>query len=218
MITPYDWQEGIGNRASYIEGKLAHGAPVLIASTPAGILAYTRRRQGRKIFEIYDRLIFTAIGQQSDVDTIRTAALEFASREGYNRSEADVSIQRVVNAVSGPLKRAFGEFGSAPFVMRAVFSEIGETPEDDRHYLIDYDGDYVSTKHVSVLAGSLEFSNQATEKMTALENVDLAALQAIYNELIGDEPWADLEEEAVLFERSSERENRFRHLLGGEPV
>jgi proteasome alpha subunit len=181
-------------------------------------LAYTRRRQGRKIFEIYDRLIFTAIGQQSDVDTIRTAALEFASREGYNRSEADVSIQRVVNAVSGPLKRAFGEFGSAPFVMRAVFSEIGETPEDDRHYLIDYDGDYVSTKHVSVLAGSLEFSNQATEKMTALENVDLAALQAIYNELIGDEPWADLEEEAVLFERSSERENRFRHLLGGEPL
>src|SRR6476661_1608987 len=113
MLTPYDWQEGIGNRAQYIEGKLAQGSPVLALSRPEGILFFTYRRQTRKIYEIYDRLILAGIGQQSDVDAIRNAALEFASREGFQRSEEDVTIQRVVNALSAPLKRAFGDFGSA---------------------------------------------------------------------------------------------------------
>jgi proteasome alpha subunit len=86
MYTPYDWQEGIGHRAQYIEAKLAQGAPVIGVSLDAGILFFTFRRQGRKLFEIYDRLIFGALGQQSDVESVRLAALEFCSREGFNRS------------------------------------------------------------------------------------------------------------------------------------
>jgi len=61
MITPYDWQEGIGNRAQYIEGKLKLGSPVLAVSIEAGIVAFTMRRQTRKIFEVYDRLLFSAV-------------------------------------------------------------------------------------------------------------------------------------------------------------
>jgi len=71
MFTPYDWQEGIGNRAQYIEGKLAQGVPVLAISLSEGILIFTYRRQSRKICEIYDRLVFAAIGQQSDVEARR---------------------------------------------------------------------------------------------------------------------------------------------------
>ncbi len=41
MLTPYDWQEGIGNRAQYIEGKLAQGSPVLAISRPEGVLFFT---------------------------------------------------------------------------------------------------------------------------------------------------------------------------------
>ena len=91
MFTPYDWQEGIGNRASYIEGKLSQGAPVLAVSLDAGILVLTYRRMSRKVYELYDRLVFGAIGQQSDIEALRTAALEFAHSEGYNRSEQDVT-------------------------------------------------------------------------------------------------------------------------------
>jgi proteasome alpha subunit len=86
MITPYDWQEGIGNRAQYIEGKLAAGAPVVALAVADGILLVTYKRQTRKLFEVYDRLTFAAIGQQSDVEAIRIAAVDFASREGYQRS------------------------------------------------------------------------------------------------------------------------------------
>jgi hypothetical protein len=62
VFTPYDWQEGIGNRAQYIEGKLAQGVPVLAVSLEEGILLFTFRRQARKIYEIYDRLLLRALG------------------------------------------------------------------------------------------------------------------------------------------------------------
>ena len=75
MYTPYDWQESIGNRASYIEGKLSQGAPAMAVSLNAGILVFTYRRQAQKIYEIYDRLIFAAIGQQSDIEALRTASV-----------------------------------------------------------------------------------------------------------------------------------------------
>jgi len=63
MITPYDWQEGIGHRASYVDNKLAQGSPVMAISIGEGILLLTYRRQARKIYEIYDRLAYAAIGQ-----------------------------------------------------------------------------------------------------------------------------------------------------------
>src|SRR5580700_2953899 len=131
MLTPYDWQEGIGNRAQYIEGKLVSGSPVLAVSLPDGILLYTFRRQARKIYEIYDRLVFAGVGQQSDVEALRMSALEFASREGYNRSDEDVTIQRVATAMSAPLKRAFSDFSTSPLVARSLFGEVGSTLEED---------------------------------------------------------------------------------------
>src|SRR3954462_3208733 len=124
MYTPYDWQESIGNRASYIEGKLSQGAPAMAVSLDAGILVFTYRSQAQKIYEIYDRLIFAAIGQQSDIEALRTAAVEFTHQEGYNRSEQDVTIQRVASAMSTPLKRSFGDFSTAPFVARGLFGEV----------------------------------------------------------------------------------------------
>src|SRR5580692_6290588 len=153
MITPYDWQEGIGNRAQYIEGRLATGSPVLAISLEAGILVFTYRRQARKIYEIYDRLIFAGIGQQSDVEAVRVAALEFASKEGFSRSEEDVTIQRVATAMSGPLKKAFSDFSSSPVVARSLFGEVGPTVAEDLYYVLDYDGDYTTSRNYAIVSG-----------------------------------------------------------------
>src|SRR3569832_1464768 len=127
MFTPYDWQEGIGNRAQYIEAKLAQGAPVVAVSLEDGILVFTYRRQARKIYEVYDRLIFAGIGQQSDVEALRMAAVDFASEE-------DVTIQRVATALSAPLKIAFSDFSTSPLVARSLFAEVGPSIEDDLYY------------------------------------------------------------------------------------
>lgn len=225
MFTPYDWQEGIGNRAQYIEGKLAQGVPVLAVSLAEGIVLFTYRRQARKIYEVYDRLAFAGVGQQSDVEALRVAAVDFAHQEGYNRSEQDVTIQRVATALSAPLKKSFADFGSAPMIARSLFAEVSGTPEDDPYYVLDYDGDYSITKGAAVLSGSESQGEAFAGKLSpnAFDSPQKAieGLREIWH--AGMEGTEDLAEmmklltpEAVLLERSEQRENRFRILVGSD--
>lgn len=223
MLTPYDWQEGIGNRAQYIEGKLAQGAPVLALSRPEGILLFTYRRQARKIYEIYDRLVFAGVGQQSDVEALRNAALEFASKEGFQRSEEDVTIQRVVSAMSTPLKRAFADFGGAPWVARSLFAEVGERPEDDTYFVLDYDGDYAVSKGRAVVAGTLEAGESLEKALTdvgdgsldeAMERLKPVWAKAVDPEGEKGDATSGLTLEVAVMDRRPGRENRFRLLEG----
>ncbi|MDR3691757.1 MAG: hypothetical protein P4L46_20425 [Fimbriimonas sp.] len=227
VFTPYDWQEGIGNRAQYIEGKLAQGAPVLAVSLTEGILVFTYRRQVRKIFEIYDRIIYAGIGQQSDVEAIRMAALEFASKEAFNRSDEDVNVQRVATALSAPLKKAFSDFSTSPVVARSLFGEVGVSPAEDLYYVVDYDGDFSTLRNRAVVTGTGTDTESALNKLSDLAGatVDeaMAALTDIWlavadpeSEKGEEEAKRGLSPEAVLLERSDVRDNRFRLLTPEE--
>lgn len=224
MLTPYDWQEGIGNRAQYIEGKLAQGVPVLAVSLDAGILVFTYRRQARKIYEVYDRLIFAAIGQQSDVESLRLAAVDFAHREGYNRSEEDVTIQRVVTGLSGPVKKAFSDFSVSPIVARCLFGEVGDSAESDRFYALDYDGDFRVARGSAVIAGDDALADALSERLSGLDQAldpraATDALQKLWAEFEWSEaklPIEDLKAEALLLSRREDRENRFETLFDEE--
>jgi proteasome alpha subunit len=227
VFTPYDWQEGIGHRAQYIQAKLAQGAPVIAVSLDAGILVLTYRRQARKIYEIYDRLIFAGIGQQSDVEAVRVAALEFASKEGFSRSEEDVTIQRVATAMSGPLKKAFSDFSTSPVVAKSLFGEVNLTPGEDLYYTIDYDGDYATSRNYAIISGAADSQLPDPSKLTALQPLSpedaFEALKDIWLTIVdsdaseaNEDKLKGLTAEAVLLERSGERENRFRLLTPEE--
>ncbi len=226
MFTPYDWQEGIGNRAQYIEGKLEQGVPVVAISLAEGILVFTYCRQSKKIYEIYDRLIFAGIGQQSDVEAMRTAAVDFAHQEGYNRSEQDVTVQRVATALSAPLKKAFSDFSVAPLVARTLFGEVNASPDEDIYYTLDYDGDYQVSRGSAVLVGSdemvLAFEGKFDKLRGEKPEKAVESLRAVWDEAVKqeDRPLSEnlegLNPEAVLLERSDLRDNRFRVMLGEE--
>ena len=227
VFTPYDWQEGIGNRAQYIEGKLAQGSPVLAVSLDEGIVVFTFRRQARKIFEIYDRIVYAGVGQQSDVEAIRMAALEFASKEAFNRSEEDVNIQRVVVAMSAPLKTAFSDFSAAPVVARSLFAEVGNVPAEDLYYVLDYDGDYSTSRMQSVASGKREASGEVNDTLTRIAKMSIdeafEALKALWIKVVdpeGEDHSGELLKglvpEAILLERSNLRDNRFRMLTPEE--
>ncbi len=218
MVTPYDWQEGIANRAQYIEAKLAQGAPVIAISLDIGILFFTHRRQGRKLFEIYDRLIFGAFGQQSDVEALRLAALEFCSREGFNRSEEDVTLARVAVALSGPMKTAFSDFTTSPLIARVLIGELAEKAEEDRYYVLDFDGDFVQAKGSAVIAGSDALSAAISARLGEVgANLTVPeaqnVLQKIWDEVVAPEIETNvttgLRPEALLLERNTLRANRF---------
>lgn len=196
-------------------------------SLKSGILVFTYRRQARKIYEIYDRLIFAAIGQQSDVESLRTAAVEFTHQEGYNRSESDVTIQRVAAALSTPLKRSFADFSTAPFVARSLFAEVHPKVDEDLYYTLDYDGNYTISHRCAAIAGTDSITTALRTKLgemkaniepeTAFKQLEEIWASAVEGEEGKDsDQIGDLKAEAILLERNDDRENRFRALTSEE--
>lgn len=227
MMTPYDWQEGIGHRAQYVEARLTAGVPVVAVSLDAGILAVTFRRQSRKIYEIYDRLMFAGLGLQSDVEAQRVAAIDFSHQEGFQRSEQDVTIQRVVAAISDPVKRAFADFGSPPVVAKTLFMQVGEAPALDRYYEIDYHGDFTTGRGAGFLCGSAAAAELIGQglKETFLEGVAVdeatSQLEALIvrsldldGSLGADKAKEGLTLEAAIMDRSADSPRVFTLLHG----
>jgi len=222
MVTPYDWQEGIRHRASYVQQRLAGGSPAIAISHEKGVLMVTIRRRARKIFEIYDRLALATVGQQSDVESLRVAAIDFAHQEGFQRSEADVTIQRIVMAMSQPLKRSFGDFNTAPFVARALFAEVGDEPAEDKYYILDYDGDFSLRERWAVLLGEGDLTPSVRERLDTIQkskqtlDAAIEALEGVWGMLVSPDGKGnvrsnagDLQIEAAILYRSGEREQRF---------
>jgi proteasome alpha subunit len=212
MLSPYDWQEGIGHRAQYVESRLAGGSPVVAASFEEGIVMVAYRKSARKLFEVYDELAMGAIGQQSDVESLRQAGVDFAHQEGFSRSERDVTIHRVVNALSGPIKRAFADFSMVPVVARAIFAQIGQTPAQDGYAMLDYVAP--SAESAEVIDRQLSVLKREKVKIPAA----IEQLKAIWKEgfkvEMPDLPPEQLEalsQEVAILERRPTGEVRFRY-------
>jgi proteasome alpha subunit len=172
----------------YIEERLRDGSPVVGLSIPEGVLLLSVHRAQRKIYEIYDRLIFGGIGNQSDLETMRSAALDFAHREGFQRSPDDVTAQRLVGSVLSPaLKKAFGDPFTAPFVFRGLFAEVSDRPEHDAFFALGFDGEYKNDPRFSVVAGTLEAENRMID---LLQNNSPQAQDRTSAIRLGLEAWA----------------------------
>lgn len=227
MLSPYDWQESILQRAQYIENRLKGGSPIVGLSIESGVMLYTYRRHVRKVYEVYDRLMFSAIGQQADVEALRITAIDFAHQEGYQRAEEDVTIGRLVGfALSAPLKRAFGDIAVAPFVVHALFAELNTKAEDDVFLSLNYDGDFSANKRFAVAAGNVEMERKMLDIIEKSYKPSLSLDGAV---ALADKVWkagADLDsndepdpelmrdarQEIGLLERGVSRERKFRLL------
>jgi proteasome alpha subunit len=238
MLTPYDFQENLQQRAQYIRNRLRAGSPVIGISYDNGILLLALKRRGRKVYEVYDRLMFSAIGNQADVENLRLAAIDFAHQEGFVRSPDDVTIQRVVGfALSPALKKAFGDPLTTPFVARALFAELHDAPERDQFYTLNYDGEFLPYERFAAIGGTQTAEEQAMRyleaQLTCLptlesalpialtawgiayeaaqqEDVDAVSEDAARNRL--REMLGEAQVEVGILERQTLRENRFRLL------
>ena len=140
---PYRWLEAISNRREYICEQLKGGTPVFALSRPEGILLLGVGQRHSKVFEVYDRHGFAALGHPVDLEKVRQAAIEAAHLEGFNRSAQDVTLRRLISfALSSMLKNAFEQIFSPPLIVEAVFAELGDTPAQDCLIRVHYDGDH----------------------------------------------------------------------------
>lgn len=140
---PYRWLEAIGNRREYIRDQIKGGTPVFALSRPEGILLLGVGQGQSKIFEIYDRHGFGALGHPVDIEKVRQAAIEAAHIEGFNRSSKDVTLRRLISfALSTTLKNSFEQIFSPPLMVEAIFAELGETAAEDVLVRVHYDGNH----------------------------------------------------------------------------
>ena len=153
-FTPYDWNENIQHRLEYVETRLRQGSPVAGLRFDGGVLLLSLRKSQRKVFEVFDHILFAGIGSQSDVEGIRIASIDFAHQEAFNRSPDDVSVQRLAAGLSPTLKKAFGDGFNSPFVFRGLFAEIGREPDRDQFTALNYDGEYSVQPEFGAIAGS----------------------------------------------------------------
>lgn len=155
--SPYDWRQTLQEKASYAEDRLRSGSPVVGISCREGVLLLTVRQAQHKLYEIYDRLAFGGLGNPSDLEAVRQAAIDFCHAEGFQRSPEDVSIQRVVGfALSPVLKQGFSDPLRTPLVILGLFAQLGERPEDDLFYKLNYDGDFTPQRNYAGIAGTPE--------------------------------------------------------------
>ena len=140
---PYRWLEAIGNRREYIRDQLKGGTPVFAVSRPEGIFLFGIGQGMSKVFEIYDRHAFAALGHPVDIEKVRQSAIEAAHLEGFNRSTKDVTLRRLIGfALSPSLKNSFEQIFSPPLMVEAIFAELGETQPEDILCRIHYDGNH----------------------------------------------------------------------------
>lgn len=162
---PYRWLEAIGNRREYISEQMKGATPVFALSRPEGILMLGVGIGHSKVFEIYDRHGFAALGHPVDIEKLRQSAIEAAHVEGFNRSSKDVTLRRLISfALSTTLKNSFEQIFSPPFIIEAIFAELGATRTEDVLVRVHYDGNHhYETSGVLVAAADRKVETEATQ-------------------------------------------------------
>jgi proteasome alpha subunit len=197
---PYRWLEAISNRREYIQEQLKGSTPVFALSRPEGILLLGVGRGQSKVFEIYDRHGFAALGHPVDIERLRQAAIEAAHLEGFNRSGKDVTLRRLISfALSTSLKGSFEQIFSPPFIVESIFAELGTKPEQDVLVRVHYDGNNhyetsgvlvagTDRKYEEEAAGWLRRHLKAEDSLGHIAGLCLRAWQAI----VETKPFAEL--------------------------
>jgi len=149
----------------YIRDQLKSGTPVFALSRPEGVLLLGVGQKQSKVFEIYDRHAFAALGHPVDIEKIRQAAIEAAHLEGFNRSAKDVTLRRLISfSLSGMLKNAFEQVFAPPLIVESLFAELGDRPAQDNLVRVHYDGDhYYETSGVLLAHRDAQAEREAGE-------------------------------------------------------
>ena len=163
---PFRWMEAISTRHSYVQEKLKTGQPVLAVPFNEGALLLSFTRQPGKIFEVYDRIALGGLGHPADVERLRMSLLDMAHLEGFNRSDKDVNIARLLQfGVAPALKQNFEEIQRAPYLAMLLLVEIGF---DNRpsFFRLNYDGHWETFQKGVAISGQIEESDWMEMKIS----------------------------------------------------
>lgn len=230
---PYRWLEAIQNRREYIQDQMRGATPTFAVSRTEGVLLLGVGTGQSKVFEIYDRLGYCALGNPVDIEKLRQAAIEATHKEGFQRSPADVNLRRLVNFALCPLlKDSFERIFAPPLIVQSIFAEVGQCIEEDVLVRLSYDGRPHYEKN-RVLVGHTD-DDRAGEaarwligKIRRADSLDriVSLCLALWRVIVEEKPLASIQAprkrileiqnrtiEAALLDRREKRTARFRRL------
>jgi proteasome alpha subunit len=151
-------EQQMKDRADYARKGIARGRSVVVLAYTEGILfvAENPSRALHKISEIYDRIVFAAVGKYNEFENLRIAGVRLADLRGYSYDRRDVTGRGLANAYAQTLGTIFSSPVEKPYEVEIVVAEVGDTVEEDQIYRLTYDGSVADEHGFVVMGGSAE--------------------------------------------------------------
>ena len=176
---PFRWMEAISTRHSYVQEKLKKGQPVLAVPYKDGALVMGFTAQPGKIFEVYDRIALGSLGHPADVERLRMTLLDMAHVEGFNRSDKDVTIARLLQfGIAPAMKQNFEEVMRAPYLVKLLLAEI-DFDNKPLFFRLNYDGHWEMFKKGAVISGNEKESDWIQKQIEKTDFASLSLSQAL---------------------------------------
>jgi proteasome alpha subunit len=176
---PFRWMEAISTRHNYVQEKLKKGQPVLAVPYKDGALLMGFTAQPGKIFEVYDRIALGSLGHPADVERLRMTLLDMAHVEGFNRSDKDVTIARLLQfGIAPAMKQNFEEVMRAPYLVKLLLAEI-DFDNKPLFFRLNYDGHWEMFKKGAVISGNEKESDWIQKQIEKTDFASLSLEQAL---------------------------------------
>jgi proteasome alpha subunit len=185
------------DRADYARKGIARGRALVALRYVDGIaiVAENSSETLRKVSEIYDRIAFAGVGRYNEFDQLRVAGVRAADLKGFQYSRDDVDARSLANQYAQILGQIFTH-EMKPLEVEILVAEVGQTPEGDQMFHIQYDGTVFDHKDYTVLGGDADaILGRLTESFVAGRDLQ-AAVRAGVAALAGPDrelPAGDLE-------------------------
>ncbi|WP_100444312.1 proteasome subunit alpha [Glycomyces xiaoerkulensis] len=152
------------DRAEYARKNISRGRNVVALSCADGVLFVAENVSSalHKLYELYDRIGFAAVGRYNEFENLRTAGVRMADLRGYSYDRRDVNAASLAKAYAQTLGAIFSE-QTKPFEVEICVAGVGTSPQDDELYRLTFDGS------INDEPGYLAMGGQADQLFGVLE-------------------------------------------------
>lgn len=129
------------DRAEFARKNISRGRNVVVLSCADGVLLVAENVSSalHKVYELYDRIGFAAVGKYNEFENLRTAGVRMADLRGYSYDRRDVNAASLAKAYAQTLGAIFSE-QTKPFEVEICVAGVGTSPEADELYRLTFDG------------------------------------------------------------------------------
>ncbi|MCC3763029.1 proteasome subunit alpha [Glycomyces sp. TRM65418] len=129
------------DRAEFARKNISRGRNVVVLSCADGVLLVAENVSSalHKVYELYDRIGFAAVGKYNEFENLRTAGVRMADLRGYSYDRRDVNAASLAKAYAQTLGAIFSE-QTKPFEVEICVAGVGVAPEEDELYRLTFDG------------------------------------------------------------------------------